>query len=859
MPRNMSFAMTTEQFIARTKTVTRRFGWWFLREGDIVCGVEKAMGLKRGEQIKRLGLTGVSSAQFQDATTGESSEPNDASDAYGSCLTSESVKTYQFSGRHARVLGEEPIVIFPAVPYETDYTVVIIPAGTQAIIAFYFCNLITYCGPDEYALSLDGIPFVHITTDGLYLACSKLINPPTGELMFSWNLLANPEYAKTHIALVCLTDIDTSTDPILSSGWHGAEWYDGSTTGLSFEGEKDIVVGMICATDDDFYSGVQASFPLVPRGVQQKLAPTMGGATVIGGAWRTGQVAVNWGVSRFDTWNTGTSTKVSSIAVVIRGLDLGSIEQGGFDRGVLENSFLEVEEVSPNTIQGPYVEDIPLRIINGIYVDIPERLLFSEALPRPNHFANMRENPYGEFYMYPNADTSLIVVAYVTSMPEATWHYAGNYTLTLNGVAFTHLYNTVGQYRNMMVAYLKNPTPGMLVSNFPNPYLPRVEDDWSEPTDIWMMAQFIGVDVSGDPIRSFAFVADTDPTGENAVTGLTFEEGDLTMAIGAGGFAGYPPIGDRHIVSASAYHVSMGWYMGISAGGIPAGAASISGSTVTAEVPESRINLFGMVLKVDPTLYEVFAQEADLVDTLGTTESTAGNLYFEGVSDQSSTVSEEWTGTADGMILAEAGDTLTLEPTAYGSRTAAAFFGRMDVVDVSETISAWEVGFATADESVLLEEILDGMRLVYGVSTEDLFPGDLLSSERFVDVVTAELFTGSEEPVATMVCWDFTADTSMVLDIPTAVAEMYPSVMEISTIIDGYSAILIEYYFPAEVNATYDRVEYTAVLEVPAVTASYAREEIEATYSATAMTASFIREEIVAKYEPIIFTATKGV
>jgi len=62
-----------------------------------------------------------------------------------------------------------------------------------------------------------------------------------------------------------------------------------------------------------------------------------------------------------------------------------------------------------------------------------------------------------------------------------------------------------------------------------------------------------------------------------------------------------------------------------------------------------------MVLKVDPTLYEVFAQEADLVDTLGTTESTAGNLYFEGVSDQSSTVSEEWTGTADGMILAEGG------------------------------------------------------------------------------------------------------------------------------------------------------------------------------------------------------------
>jgi hypothetical protein len=53
--RNMSFAMTTEQFRARTKRVTRRFGWWFLRPGDVVNGVERAMGLKRGEKITSLG------------------------------------------------------------------------------------------------------------------------------------------------------------------------------------------------------------------------------------------------------------------------------------------------------------------------------------------------------------------------------------------------------------------------------------------------------------------------------------------------------------------------------------------------------------------------------------------------------------------------------------------------------------------------------------------------------------------------------------------------------------------------------------------------------------------------------------
>ncbi|WP_339862281.1 ASCH domain-containing protein [Paremcibacter congregatus] len=54
MPRNISFAMTTEQIKNRTKTVTRRYGWGFLKPGDILNGVEKAMGLKKGEKIKRL-------------------------------------------------------------------------------------------------------------------------------------------------------------------------------------------------------------------------------------------------------------------------------------------------------------------------------------------------------------------------------------------------------------------------------------------------------------------------------------------------------------------------------------------------------------------------------------------------------------------------------------------------------------------------------------------------------------------------------------------------------------------------------------------------------------------------------------
>lgn len=54
MPRNMSFMLTAEQIKNRTKTVTRRLGWWFLKPGDSLNACEKCQGLKKGEKIKKL-------------------------------------------------------------------------------------------------------------------------------------------------------------------------------------------------------------------------------------------------------------------------------------------------------------------------------------------------------------------------------------------------------------------------------------------------------------------------------------------------------------------------------------------------------------------------------------------------------------------------------------------------------------------------------------------------------------------------------------------------------------------------------------------------------------------------------------
>lgn len=57
--RNISFALTTDQFLDGSKTVTRRLGWISLKPGDVLCAVEKSQGLKKGETVKKLGTIRV--------------------------------------------------------------------------------------------------------------------------------------------------------------------------------------------------------------------------------------------------------------------------------------------------------------------------------------------------------------------------------------------------------------------------------------------------------------------------------------------------------------------------------------------------------------------------------------------------------------------------------------------------------------------------------------------------------------------------------------------------------------------------------------------------------------------------------
>lgn len=63
MPRLMSVALTEQAVRDRTKTVTRRLGWVFLKPGDRLTLCEKVMGRKPDEPLVRIAEVEVTSVR----------------------------------------------------------------------------------------------------------------------------------------------------------------------------------------------------------------------------------------------------------------------------------------------------------------------------------------------------------------------------------------------------------------------------------------------------------------------------------------------------------------------------------------------------------------------------------------------------------------------------------------------------------------------------------------------------------------------------------------------------------------------------------------------------------------------------
>jgi hypothetical protein len=71
----MSFSMTTQAVYDRQKTVTRRLGWNGLKPGTILNAVEKGMGLKKGEKVKRICQIRVVSVRSEPLLRALASDP----------------------------------------------------------------------------------------------------------------------------------------------------------------------------------------------------------------------------------------------------------------------------------------------------------------------------------------------------------------------------------------------------------------------------------------------------------------------------------------------------------------------------------------------------------------------------------------------------------------------------------------------------------------------------------------------------------------------------------------------------------------------------------------------------------------
>jgi hypothetical protein len=61
----MSFALTTPQILARTKTVTRRLGWRSLTAGTLIQAVEKSQGLRKGQHVRKLAVLRVTDVNLE--------------------------------------------------------------------------------------------------------------------------------------------------------------------------------------------------------------------------------------------------------------------------------------------------------------------------------------------------------------------------------------------------------------------------------------------------------------------------------------------------------------------------------------------------------------------------------------------------------------------------------------------------------------------------------------------------------------------------------------------------------------------------------------------------------------------------
>ena len=508
---------------------------------------------------------------------------------------------------------------------------------------------------------------------------------------------------------------------------------------------------------------------------------------------------------------------------------------------------------------------LPVDQVNGPYVDIPTEIMFSDSRSYQVH--DYTNTASGGRAITIHADTDLLIFAYHTLFSTPAWIQDGNFTLTLNGIPFTHLISTNVAGYNVMVAYFKNPESGDIVWSFPNPNFGGVE----QYADIIKICQFINVDVSGDPFRSV--VSHEVATNATALTlsGISTVEGDMVVGIeyGSGG-GGYGEIRcnvgrQPNLTTGGAYNSIYGWSIRTTVGVVPWHTSSIAALTFDG-AEQDYIYMMALVLKV----------------------KDEGWIALGSESGEEAVATEDQASISEHPEAAERAESLVAEETPGGTSSHTETDSRSDNLEVTELgVGSQEYG-SIIDDTMLVENVQASERTAYGMgyawaivrtrqnaskSAEDSLIETLALSEDILawrglyvslaDTSTVEEITSvyntasrviaesigiDDESTTIMVSWGFAIDTSFVTNVLTNTAIMNAARIELFTLLDGYSALRVECYFP-EMIVTYGETSYIATLYVPTIEAIFNSETIMGTLQDNEIEAIFSQNEITAVHD----------
>ena len=378
--------------------------------------------------------------------------------------------------------------------------------------------------------------------------------------------------------------------------------------------------------------------------------------------------------------------------------------------------------------------------------------------------------------------------------------------------------------------------------------------------------------MSGDPFRSVI-----DPVTDGYVESLTlsdisFNEGDMVVGIEYGpgggifGQVSYNVGRQPNIITGGVYNTSYGWSIRTTVGAIPWGASIITataGEGGSGGIEED-ISMMAVVLKVKlegwiaaPATSEagsltpsdiltstsLHAEEADRIDSLEATESHDGvsSATEEADRTDSAAIAEISVGAQSygGLVV----DSLIIADNQIASRYV--YDMGYAWVITRATQRASKTADCSITDTLTLDDVTAAWRGFYVTLADSATVAEIVSAYNDTAGIIAESMDINDESTTIAVSWSFVIENSFVVDVPTNTAIMNADRVEVFTILDGYSALRIECYFP-EMTVSYEKTNYTTILFVPIIEAVFSRETIMSTLQDNDIEAISTQVEITA-------------